>query len=111
MSEIQFPNNVYNIRNGYNKIIKQDLYNNIEGELEKIRNAAWKYGYVYQESIEVFFGIYNNIEQVLYQHRNKEHKNIRNIDYSCHPITQKIYTYLVENCRLDFNNLNVGCCL
>ena len=66
LSEIQFPNNFYTIRDGRNRIIKQyfspsrddlnNLYNNVEGkgnkeELEKIRNAAWKQDYVYQESV------------------------------------------------------------
>ena len=28
-----------------------------------------------------------------------------------HPITQKVFTNSVENCRLDFNNSDVGYCL
>ena len=66
LSEIQFPNNFSTIGDGRNRIIKQYLspsrddlnylYNNVEGKgnkekLEKIRNAAWKQDYVYQESI------------------------------------------------------------
>ena len=104
LSQIQFPNNFYTIRNGRNVIIKQYLspsrddlnylYNNVEGEenkeeLKKITNTAWKQDYVYQESIEVLPGIYDNIEQILSQLRNTEVKNIRNIDYSYHRITQK----------------------
>ena len=104
LSAIQFPNNFYTIRDGRNRIIKQYLctsrdylnylYNNVEGkgnkkELEKIRNAAWKQDYVYQESIEVLPGIYDNTGQILSQLRNAELKNIRGIDCSYHPITQK----------------------
>ena len=33
------------------------------------------------------------------------------MDYSCHPITQQLYINLVENCRLDFSNSDVGYCL
>ena len=51
-----------------------------------------------QESIEVLPSIYDNIEQSLSQLRNIERKNIRGIDYSYHPITQKVYIDLVENC-------------
>ena len=78
LSEIQFPNNFYTIRDGRNRIIKQylcpsrvdlnHLYNKVEGEgskeeLEKIRNATWKQDYVYQESIEVLPGIYDNMNR------------------------------------------------
>ena len=45
------------------------------------------------------------------QLRDAEGKNIKNIDYSYHPITQKVYVNLVENCRLDFNNSGVRYCL
>ena len=110
LSEIQFPNNFYTIRDGRNIIIKQYLspsrddlnylYNNVEGEgnkeeLEKIRNTAWKQDYAYQESIEVLPGIYDNIEQILSQLRNTEFKNIRGFDYSYYPITQKVYINLI----------------
>ena len=76
LSKIQFPNNFHTIRDGRNRTINQYLspsrndlnylYNNVEGkgnkeELEKTRNAAWKQDYVYQESIEVLPGIYDNI--------------------------------------------------
>ena len=126
LSKIQFPNNFYTIRDGRNRIINQYLspstndlnylYNNVEDkgnkeELEKTRNAAWKQDYVYQESIEVLPGIYDNTEQILSQLRNTERKNIRNIDYSYHHIMQKVYINLVEICRLDFNNSDVGYCL
>ena len=78
LSEIQFPNNFYTIRDGRNRIIKQYLcpsrvdlnylYNKVEGEgskeeLENIRNATWKQDYVYQESIEVLPGIYDNMNR------------------------------------------------
>ena len=104
LSKIQFPNNFYTIRDGRNRTINQYLspsrndlnylYNNVEGkgnkeELEKTRNAAWKQDYVYQESIEVLPGIYDNTGQILSQLRNAELKNIRGIDCSYHPITQK----------------------
>ena len=126
LSEIQFPNNFYTIRDGRSRITKQYLSpsrddlnylnNNVEGkwnkeELEKIRNAAWKQDYVCQESIEVLPGIYDNTEQILSQIRNGELKNIWGIDYYYHPITQKVYINLVENCRLDLNNSDVGYCL
>ena len=56
-------------------------------------------------------GTDDNIEQILSQLRNAEDKNIRSFDYSYHPITQKVYTNSVENCRLGFNNSDVGYCL
>ena len=64
-----------------------------------------------QESIEVLPGIYDNTEQILSQIRNGELKNIWGIDYYYQPITQKVYINLVENCRLDLNNSDVGYCL
>ena len=83
ISEIQFPNHFYTIRDGWNIFIKQYLslsrdelnyqylYNNIEGyvnkrELKKMRNTAWNQDCVYQESIKVLPGIYDNIKQVLF---------------------------------------------
>ena len=126
LSEIQFPNNFSTIGDGRNRIIKQYLsssrddlnylYNNVEGKgnkekLDKIENATWKQDYVYQVSIGVLPGIYDDIEQILSQLRNAELKNIRNIDYSYHPITQKVYINLVQNCNLAFNNSDVGYCL
>ena len=47
----------------------------------------------------------------MYQLWNTELKNIRNVDYSYHPIIQKVYINSVEKCRLDFNNSEVGYCL
>ena len=97
LSEIQFPNNFYNIRDGQNVIIKQYLsssrddlnylYNNVEGEvnkedIKKIKRTAWKQDYVHQEPMEVLSSIYDNIEQIFSQFRNTVSKNIRIIDYS-----------------------------
>ena len=45
------------------------------------------------------------------QLRNEEGRNIRNIDYFDHPIIQKVYINLIEICRLDSNNSDVGYCL
>ena len=126
LSEIQFPNNFSTIGDGRNRIIKQYLspsrddlnylYNNVEGKgnkekLDKIENATWKQDYVYQVSIGVLPGIYDDIEQILSQLRNAELKNIRNIDYYYHPITQKVYINLIEKCRLDFSKSDFGYCL
>ena len=87
LSEIQFPNSFYTIRYERNIIIKQylstsrdelsSLCSNEEDEgnkeqLEKIRNAVWKQDYIYQVPIEVLPGIYDNIEQILFQ--TSEHK-------------------------------------
>ena len=92
------------------------LYNNVEGKrnkekLEKIENATCKQDYVYQVSTEVLPGMYDDTEQILSQLRNAELKNIKNIDYSYHPVTQKVYINLVQNCSLAFNNFDVGYCL
>ena len=51
--------------------------------------------------------LHESVTQILSQLR----KNIRNDNYSYHPVTQKVYINLVKNFRLDLNNPDFGYCL
>ena len=126
LSEVQFPNNFYTIREGHNTVIKEyispstdelnSIYNNTESNIKKeelanIKITVLEQDYVYREIIEVLPDIYGSIEQILSQLRNNEIRSVKSIDYIYHPITRKVYINLVQKCRLDFNNSDVGYCL
>ena len=125
LSEVQFPNNFYTIRKGYNKIKKgyvnpksnelEKLYKNMKTEEDKeelkgIINRELEQGYTFQEHIEVIPGVYDKIEDILSQLTRHEKNNPRTVSYVYHPITQKVYIALKKDTFLDFNMSDVALC-